>query len=57
MLQLPRELRGEIKREARRHDLSMNDYIVTVLSQFLDMQKVKRGTTTQEAVGKNCRQN
>lgn len=56
MLQLPRELRGEIKREARRHDLSMNDYIVTVLSQFLDMQRVKRGTTTQEAVGKNYRQ-
>lgn len=53
MLQLPRELRGNIKREARRQGLSMNDYIVTVLSQFLDIQKVKRGESTQEVVGAN----
>ena len=56
MLQLPRELRGNIKREARRQGLSMNDFIVTVLSQFLEIQKVRREETTQETVGADCRQ-
>lgn len=50
MLQLPRDLRADIKREARRQGLSMNDYIVTVLSQFLEIQRGQRGKKAQEIV-------
>lgn len=42
MLSMPPTLRGDIKREARKHGVSMNEYIVTVLSQFIDIQRSSR---------------
>jgi predicted HicB family RNase H-like nuclease len=42
MLQLPKNLRADIKREARRQGITMNDYIVTVLTQFVDIQRGQR---------------
>nr|DAD84345.1 MAG TPA: putative nuclease of the RNAse H fold, HicB family [Podoviridae sp. ctUS21] len=42
MLQLPKSLRADIKREARRQGITMNDYIVTVLTQFVDIQRGQR---------------
>lgn len=42
MLSMPPTLRGEIKREARKQGISMNEYIVTVLSQFLEIQRSNR---------------
>lgn len=42
MLQLPKNLRADIKREARRQGITMNDYIVTVLTQFIDIQRGQR---------------
>lgn len=42
MLQLPMNLRADIKREARRQGITMNDYIVTVLTQFVDIQRGQR---------------
>lgn len=42
MLQLPKNLRADIKREARRQGITMNDYIVTVLTQFIEIQRGQR---------------
>lgn len=42
MLSMPPVLRGDIKREARKQGISMNEYIVTVLSQFLEIQRSNR---------------
>lgn len=42
MLSMPPVLRGDIKREARKHGVSMNEYIVTVLTQFLEIQRSNR---------------
>lgn len=42
MLSMSPTLRGNIKREARRQGISMNEYIVTVLSQFLEIQRSNR---------------
>lgn len=42
MLSMPPTLRGDIKREARKQGISMNEYIVTVLSQFLEIQRSSR---------------
>lgn len=42
MLSMPPTLRGDIKREARKQGISMNEYIVTVLSQFIDIQRSSR---------------
>lgn len=42
MLSMPPTLRGDIKREARKQGISMNEYIVTVLSLFIDIQRSSR---------------
>lgn len=42
MLSMPPNLRGDIKREARKQGISMNEYIVTVLSQFIEIQRSNR---------------
>lgn len=42
MLSMPPTLRGDIKREARKQGISMNEYIVIVLSQFLEIQRSSR---------------
>ena len=42
MLSMPPVLRGDIKREARKQGISMNEYIVTVLSLFLEIQRSSR---------------
>nr|DAR54751.1 MAG TPA: antitoxin [Caudoviricetes sp.] len=54
LVSLPTQLRAKIKREARRNGISMNDYIVTVLEQFVELQGVKSGrTTTQNTSGQS----
>lgn len=47
LMTLPVELRATIKREARKHDLSMNDYMVTVLEQFIAIQGGNNGNNTK----------
>lgn len=47
LMTLPVELRVTIKREARKHDLSMNDYMVTVLEQFIAIQGGNNGNNTK----------
>ena len=42
MLSMPPVLRGDIKREARKQGISMNEYIIIVLSQFLEIQRSNR---------------
>lgn len=42
MLTLPEELRVEIKREARKNSIPMNEYIVTILAMYIDIQKEKK---------------
>ena len=42
MLSMPPVLRGDIKREARKQGISMNEYIVTVISLFLEIQRSSR---------------
>lgn len=39
MLQLPKPLRISIKHESRKLGITMNEYIVTVLGQFVAIQK------------------
>lgn len=43
LVELPAELRGKIKREAKKHGISMNEYIVTVLREFVALQGNKNG--------------
>lgn len=38
LLVLPQELHKKIKQESRKHGLTINDYIVIVLEQFLAIQ-------------------
>lgn len=40
-----------IKREARKHGISMNEYIETVLTQFVDIERGRNGTSTQKPDG------
>lgn len=40
-----------IKREARKHGISMNEYIETVLTQFVDIERGRNGTNTQKLDG------
>lgn len=50
MLSMTPTLRGDIKREARKQGISMNEYIVTVLSQFIEIQRDSKN-------GKNIKRN
>ncbi len=43
MVSLPETLRLAIKREARRNNVTMNEFIVTVLEQFIEIQRGQRG--------------
>lgn len=57
MVSLPVDLRVKIKREARRNGISMNEYIVTVLSQFLELQKgYRNGKGVEETLGASERE-
>lgn len=49
LLVLPTELRGKIKQEARKHSITMNDYIVTVLEQFMSIQAGNKNGNTERA--------
>ena len=42
-----------IKREARKHGISMNEYIETVLTQFVDIERGRNGTSTTKSIGTN----
>ena len=51
MLTIDSSLRTMIKREARKHGISMNEYIETVLTQFVDIERGRNGTNTQKPDG------
>ena len=51
MLTIDSSLRTMIKREARKHGISMNEYIETVLTQFVDIERGRNGTHTQKPDG------
>lgn len=45
LISLPHELRQQIKRQARKEGISTNEYIVTVLTQFVELQRGQNGGT------------
>lgn len=51
MLTIDSGLRTMIKREARKHGISMNEYIETVLTQFVAIERGRNGTNTQKPDG------
>lgn len=42
VIKLPSDLRKNIKREARKRGISMNEFIVTVLDQFVAYQQEQK---------------
>jgi predicted HicB family RNase H-like nuclease len=53
MLTIDSSLRTMIKREARKHGISMNEYIETVLTQFVDIERGRNGASTTKSIGTN----
>ena len=51
MLTIDGSLRTMIKREARKHGISMNEYIETVLTQFVNIERGRNDTNTQKPDG------
>lgn len=49
LLFLPDDLHSKVKREARKHNMTMNDYIVTVLEQFLLLQARQQNVTKRDS--------
>lgn len=47
MVSLHSDLRSKIKREARKNEVTMNEFIVTVLEQYIAIQGAKHGKNTQ----------
>lgn len=53
MLTIDNSLRTMIKREARKHGISMNEYIETVLTQFVNIERGRNGASTTKSIGTN----
>ncbi len=54
LVSLPTSLRQQIKRQARKEGISMNEYIVTVLTQFVELQRGNSGRArTQKSIGES----
>lgn len=51
LLTIDSNLRARIKREARRHNISMNEYIAVVLEQFVNIKRERNGASKQEPRG------
>lgn len=51
MLTIDSSLRTMIKREARKHGISMNEYIETVLTQFVDIERGRNGASATKSDG------
>lgn len=49
LLFLPDDLHSKVKREARKHNMTMNDYIVTVLEQFLLLQARQQNVAKRDS--------
>lgn len=47
LLKLPEDLRILIKREARKQGITMNEYIVTILEQFILLSRGKTGENAE----------
>ena len=43
LLTISPSLRQKVKRMAKRHDVSMNEFIVTVVQEFIALQEKSRG--------------
>lgn len=51
LLTIDSNLRARIKREARKHNISMNEYIAVVLEQFVNIERVRNGASKQKSGG------
>lgn len=51
LLTIDSNLRTMIKREARKHGISMNEYIETVLTQFVDIERGRNGASATKSDG------
>lgn len=51
LLTIDSNLRARIKREARKHNISMNEYIAVVLEQFVNIERVRNGESKQKPSG------
>ena len=51
MLTIDSSLRTMIKREARKHGISMNEYIETVLTQFVNIERGRNDASTTKSIG------
>ena len=51
LLTIDSNLRARIKREARKHNISMNEYIAVVLEQFVNIERGRNGASKQEPSG------
>lgn len=47
LLTIDSNLRARIKREARKHNISMNEYIAVVLEQFVNIERGRNGASKQ----------
>lgn len=51
LLTIDSNLRARIKREARKHNISMNEYIAVVLEQFVNIERGRNGASKQKPSG------
>lgn len=51
LLTIDSNLRARIKREARKHNISMNEYIAVVLEQFVNIERGRNGSSTTKSSG------
>ncbi len=51
LLTIDSNLRARIKREARKHNISMNEYIAVVLEQFVNIERGRNGSSATKSIG------
>ena len=49
LLTIDSNLRARIKREARKHNISMNEYIAVVLEQFVNIERGRNGSSATKS--------
>lgn len=50
LLTIDSNLRTRIKREARKHNISMNEYIAVVLEQFVNIERGRNGASATKSI-------
>ena len=51
LLTIDSNLRARIKREARKHNISMNEYIAVVLEQIVNIERGRNGSSATKSSG------